>query len=637
MKKICNVNLMLLFISFSLLSCVGNAEIKEFSFKKKNVFPAQTSGAWNKNCLSCHGNINSTNKRGKSFDQIKAAIKSVPGMNYLAKLTDKELKDIEKSLNYLKGIKIPEVTKLCVDPNLVAETDAPYLTKKELANVIEDLFGSDTLDLVRPYLFDGGVSSSLEFSTFNDDVDEIFFKSHLQIINTILPNTGKYIAKNTSCIADNSITNKANLTTECLNEVVSTWGLKILRRPLLSTEQDFYVDVFNKLTEDDLENNLANLSKAILLNPEFLFRYETMGQEVGGKFSLTQYERAQRLSFSIWRTMPDEELFSAAKNGELTNPEKLEAQIKRMYASDKAHGVVLDFYKEWLHLNRFVPESYTDHFLQPNMSAASQMGLYQEAMEESERFLKHITFDSSGSFQDLFTSNWTDLSNLKSVANIYSANTTQKSLDPNQRSGILTRVATHMTGSNWQHPMSMGAYIRRNILCDELSDPPADFDVPEFSEGHDGVVLGTRKSFEKLTEAPNCIGCHTSINGLAFSLSNYDSVGRYQKVEKLYDVNGEYVTTVSVDAESDLKLHFGIKTVVNGGIELSQMISNTAKAKQCFAKKFVKYSLGRQLHTADGCSVDKMYESVEGNKSIASAVETLVGSSNFFYKKIKSK
>ncbi len=629
-------NLFTILVSLLILvSCVPAAEESELDFEDKlgsSLGNFSGIALYEKNCASCHNALEDSEKVGTSDDQIAAAILEVPEMNHLSSLTEEDITSIYEvlKLNVVKGN--PEVEKLCVDPEAVAETDAKFLNAKELENVFRDLFGSDATDVVKSDLSGLTAAGNSEFDTENGELSPIFFKSFIRIVDSLKSGAAKTMMS-TSCIGRSD--KKSELSNNCKTNIVENWGLKILRRPLLASEKSTFLGILNDISDDDLKKNLEYLVKVFLLHPDFLFRFEDGGEMQDGKMSLTQYERAQKLSFAIWRSMPDEELFEAAENNKLNSESDLSYHISRMFKSNKAKEVILDFYKQWLHMDKFVSESYTDHFLNPTLSKADQMNIYKDALLESERFLRHVTFDDSGKFEDLLNSNWTDLDGLEKVADIYGTNSSETELEGSRRSGILTRAATHITGSNWQHPMSLGAFIRRNILCDELPAPPDDFDLPEVGEVHKGEVLSTRKSFEKAVSSPQCIGCHNQINGLAFAFSNYDSLGRYQEREKIYDVKGAFVATAKVDSVTRPNIYNGSGTTVKGGVALSKMISETPKAKQCFAKKFIRFALGREIQKADGCSIDKFYESIKEQKSLMNVMKEYVENDSFFYKKVK--
>src|SRR6202012_6073002 len=90
--------------------------------------------------------------------------------------------------------------------------------------------------------------------------------------------------------------------------------------------------------------------RAVLMSPNFLFRMEQDPHPDGtGKvFALTEFQLATRLSYLLWSTMPDDELFAQAKAGTLRR--NLDAQVARMLKDPKAISLTNDFMGQWLEI-----------------------------------------------------------------------------------------------------------------------------------------------------------------------------------------------------------------------------------------------------------------------------------------------
>ena len=80
---------------------------------------------------------------------------------------------------------------------------------------------------------------------------------------------------------------------------------------------------------------------ALLTSPHFIYKAESP--------ELTDVERAHRLSYFLWNTVPDAELLDAAKSGALV--EDPSAQVERMLEDAKAGRFVDDFTRQWLQLD----------------------------------------------------------------------------------------------------------------------------------------------------------------------------------------------------------------------------------------------------------------------------------------------
>src|SRR5262245_46513623 len=82
---------------------------------------------------------------------------------------------------------------------------------------------------------------------------------------------------------------------------------------------------------------------AILASPRFLFRLEGVDPNRGQDPHplLDEYALASRLSYFLWSSMPDDELFCLAEKGELRK--NLPAQIERMLKDSRIEACVQNF------------------------------------------------------------------------------------------------------------------------------------------------------------------------------------------------------------------------------------------------------------------------------------------------------
>ena len=64
------------------------------------------------------------------------------------------------------------------------------------------------------------------------------------------------------------------------------------------------------------------------------------------------FEIASRLSFSLWDSLPDQELWSRALKHELQSRERVREQAHRMLADPRAHAKMRGFFHHWLQMDR---------------------------------------------------------------------------------------------------------------------------------------------------------------------------------------------------------------------------------------------------------------------------------------------
>src|SRR5207244_11810283 len=105
-------------------------------------------------------------------------------------------------------------------------------------------------------------------------------------------------------------------------EVLRRFTNKAVRRPV----DDKTLDRLVRIAEEaygqpgkPFEDGIARAMVAALSSPRFLFRLEEIERATAVKAypSVDEYSLASRLSYFLWSTMPDEELFQLAARHEL--------------------------------------------------------------------------------------------------------------------------------------------------------------------------------------------------------------------------------------------------------------------------------------------------------------------------------
>ena len=80
------------------------------------------------------------------------------------------------------------------------------------------------------------------------------------------------------------------------------------------------------------------------------FERDPDGIAPGTPYRIGDFELASRLSFFLWSSIPDDELLAAAERGDLRDPTKLEAQVRRLLADPRSDELVRNFAGQWLYL-----------------------------------------------------------------------------------------------------------------------------------------------------------------------------------------------------------------------------------------------------------------------------------------------
>jgi hypothetical protein len=133
-------------------------------------------------------------------------------------------------------------------------------------------------------------------------------------------------------------------------EVLARFTRRAFRRPADGRTLDRLVaiaeDGYNQPGKR-FEEGVDRAFVAVLASPRFLFRVEETVPSGSGPFAeVDEHALAARLSYFLWSTMPDDELFDLADRGVLRK--NLGAQVRRMLADQRSDALIENFTGQWL-------------------------------------------------------------------------------------------------------------------------------------------------------------------------------------------------------------------------------------------------------------------------------------------------
>jgi mono/diheme cytochrome c family protein len=376
-------------------------------------------------------------------------------------------------------------------------------------------------------------------------------------------------------------------TDACIRPDLTDLATRAWRRPVTPAEVDRLAG-FVKMAEkdgDSFEKGMRLALEAILVSPHFLFRIETDSKPNALRpHPLSDYELASRLSYFLWSSMPDEELFRAAAANRLHRPEALEAQVKRMLQDEKSSRLVRNFAGQWLEL-RNLDSVKPDPQRFPNFDEELRGAMRRE----TELFFDSIVHEDR-SILDFIDAKYTFLNERLAkhygIPGVTGPEFRRVELDGTERSGILTQasILTVTSYPNRTSPVLRGKFLLENILNSPPPPPPPDAGVLDESKVNlNGTV---REQFEQHRAHPQCAGCHVRMDPLGFGFENYDAVGSWRTNEGKFpvDASGALPDGRKFSGAADLKA-----------------ILRTAQDDfaQCITEKMLTYALGRGMERYD--------------------------------------
>ncbi|MBI4663365.1 MAG: DUF1592 domain-containing protein [Verrucomicrobia bacterium] len=383
---------------------------------------------------------------------------------------------------------------------------------------------------------------------------------------------------------------------ECAREILSNFARRAYRRPLTDEEVKRLVRFVEvaKSEGGNFEEGIQLAIQAVLVSPNFLFRWELDPAPEKEKTvrSLSDYELASRLSYFLWSSMPDDDLFAQAEKGILHRGEVLEAQVKRMLQDSKARALVENFAGQWL-TTRNLDITTPDLELFPEFDDALRKAMRQETdlffeaiMKEDRSLLEFLDAD--------FTFVNERLAKHYEIPGINGPEFQRVSLDrDSHRGGILTQASILTITSNPTRtsPVSRGKWILEQILGTPPPPPPAD--VPDLPTDEKAVQSASlRQRMEQHRTNPDCAVCHNKMDPLGFAFENFNAIGAWRSSDGKFPVDPSGTLP---DGRS-----------FNGPEELKRILKSEQTFIRTLTEKMLTFALGRGLEHYDRCAVDEI-------------------------------
>jgi hypothetical protein len=377
----------------------------------------------------------------------------------------------------------------------------------------------------------------------------------------------------------------------CVEPFIADFGKRAFRRPLSQEETDVYAGLYQTgKTQWGAEMGVELVLRGLLAAPSFLYHVEAHQPGASGKVApVDAYTLASRLSYFLWASMPDDELFAAAESGGLDTPEGVEEQARRMLADPKAADTVASFHEQWMGI-RGVEEAAKDPALFPEWNA----NLASSMREETRRFVTHVVLEGDAKLDTLLTASFSFVN--PALADIYgvsgpASGFAKVDLNPNQRAGLLTQASLMASRSgasetSWVH---RGKFVREQLLCDVLPAPPP------------GVEATDPKDAGRL-ENPECMGCHRKMDPIGFGFDALSAIGQHRTT----DEHGKPVSTKGeiIDDAGELD----VSGEFDGAVELAHKLAESKHVASCVAVQWFRFAARRIETKADACTIATVSE-----------------------------
>jgi mono/diheme cytochrome c family protein len=383
------------------------------------------------------------------------------------------------------------------------------------------------------------------------------------------------------------------------------------RRPTSKELEDYYIKIVH--TALDKKQTFADAMfagyKAALCSPHFLFLTEPTDTK-GKNPRLDDYAVASRLSYFLWSSMPDQELFALAKKGELTKPETLRAQTERMLNDPKAARFTANFVGQWLDL-RSINATSPD----PQMYGEFDDFLFWSMPRETERFFEEV-LKNDLSLTNFVHSDWSYLN--QRLAQHYgipgvAGGELRKVKLPSDchRGGVLTQAAILKVTANGTStsPILRGKWVLDKIVGLPPSPPPPD--TPGIEPDIRGATT-IRQQLDKHRNTPACAACHKHIDPPGFALETFDVIGGWRDFYRT--TRGKPVDLPNYPGRKVLR---GLDVEKGGETRAGKPFKDIDDYKQLLladkdqlarnlAQKLIVYGTGADIQFADRAAVEEL-------------------------------
>jgi hypothetical protein len=428
-----------------------------------------------------------------------------------------------------------------------------------------------------------------------------------------------------SLFTSNRSTRASDGAVKAAEDVILPFAGTAFRRFLKQEEKEKLLTLFRTVyegtdTPDRYDQALKETFKAVLISPNFLYRYEEE-QPVDNPFQLSNFELASRLSFFLWSSVPDKELYEVAYREDLHDPVVLKQQVKRMLQDPRARLFSESFATQWFGISRLRETNPVDPERFPEMTPSLRQAMYGELVE----YFDHV-LTKSKNFLDLLDSDYTflneELAAHYSIEGVKGDELRKVTLQDRIRGGVLGMGGVLTTTSL---PLRTSPVLRGKWVLEELLGTPAPPPPPDAGELPEEAAADPNASIRDLLvlhrSKPACIGCHQKMDPIGFGLENFDAVGRWRTKY------GDAAPIVAWDTLSSGE-------VFSGPAELKKILKTKSDLfARVLSEKMFVYALGRDVSFVDEPYIQRLIKNLqENNFNTEKFILELVNLEPFRYK-----
>jgi len=428
----------------------------------------------------------------------------------------------------------------------------------------------------------------------------------------------------------------------CATKIVSNLMRVAYRRPTTAEDLEGVMTFYERGRKNaDFETGIRSALEAILISPNFVFRFEQVpaGVKPGQVYRIADVDLASRLSYFLWNTFPDEQLLSVARQGKLKDPLVLEKEVRRMLADPRSETLATKFAGEWLHLPDLMNLHPDAHYY-----ANYDYTLAEAMQRETELFVDSI-FREDHNVVDLLTADYSfvneRLARHYGIANIGGPEFHRVTLADDYRRGLLGKGAILALTSvaDRTSPVQRGKWVMGVLLgTPPPPPPPAVPKLDETSPVTAGKALTVRERMEAHRANVTCNNCHRLIDPIGLALENFDVTGAWRTLDTTPGISPEGIRVHTIGVPVDAKTQMFDGTPLDGPASLRQaIVARSDQFIQILTEKLTSYAIGRRIAYFDMPTIRAIdRDAAKNNNRFSALVLGIVKSPAFQMSKAKA-
>ncbi len=414
--------------------------------------------------------------------------------------------------------------------------------------------------------------------------------------------------------------------TAYVREVIGRFLPRAYRRPVSDKEVERVVEIVEEARESG-----ANFHEAmriglqrILTSPSFLFLLEPSAE---GSRQLTDFELASRLSYFLWSTMPDKELFDLAAAEKLSEPDVLRTQVQRLLDDTRSREFVENFAGQWLHVRDFgsvqpAENLYSDY--DPLLESSGKEEVYAFFQEILKRNLPVTNFLDSE-----FVVINERLARHYGIKGVKGDEFRPVTLKPeHHRGGVfgMAGLMTLLSDGTRTLPVRRAAFVVENLFNDPPPPPPPN--AGEVQPNTAGERLTVRQRLERHRDEPTCASCHATLDPFGIALENYDAIGKWRTHQNGENFRGKNVPELDVRGELPSGRSFATLEEFKAAL-----LSEKDQFARALSERMLTYALGRPVGYSDRGTIQDFVNDLKASDyQIQTLIHAIVASEAFHTK-----